>query len=272
MKRLLLGLLALLTLSVGLPATASPVEAASPTEESAFVSRINGLRSSLGLVPLQVDNELVTASRVWADQMAADDTLAHAPDITAGITAPWIKVGENVGVGGDVDSLFDAFVASPLHYANLVDPDFRYVGIGVTFANGKLWTTHRFMALADIPTTTTAPPTTTAPTTTAPTTVAPTTAPLPTTAPTTAVTTPPTTSPPTTTTTTSTTTNSTQLPEQGSDVSNPPPELLAFAPTYMDSQAALATVVSVDDTLDALRSVANLPNDLGQALWTVLVS
>ncbi len=268
MKRLLLGLLALLTLSVGLPATASPVAAASPTEEAAFVSRINGLRSSLGLVPLQVDNELVAASRVWADQMAAGDTLAHAPDITAGITAPWIKVGENVGVGGDVDSLFDAFVASPLHYANLVDPDFRYVGIGVTFANGKLWTTHRFMALADIPTTTTAPPTT----------LPPTTAPPPPTAPTTAVTTPPTTPPPTTTTTTTTTTtmptttNSTQLPEQGSAVPTPPPALLAFAPTRMDSHAALATVASVADTLDALRTPVTPPNNLGRALWTVLVS
>ncbi|MCP5026844.1 MAG: CAP domain-containing protein [Actinomycetia bacterium] len=261
MKRLILALVALLTLTIGLPVTSAA--AASPTEEAAFVSRINGLRSSLGLTPLVGDAELVGASRVWADQMASDDVLAHAPDITAGITAPWIKVGENVGVGGDVDSLFQAFVDSPLHYANLVDPDFRYVGVGVTFANGKLWTTHRFMALANIPTTTTAPPTTVAPTptTTPPTTVAPTTAAPTTTAPT------------TTTTTIPTTTNSTQLPDPaGSDVSNPPPEFLAFAPTRMDANAARATVASVDETLDALHGAANLPADLGRALWDVLVS
>lgn len=263
MKRLILAFVALLTLTIGLPVT--PVSAASPTEEAAFVSRINGLRSSLGLAPLEVDAELVAASRVWADQMASDDVLAHAPDITAGITAPWIKVGENVGVGGDVDSLFQAFVDSPLHYANLIDPDFRYVGVGVTFANGKLWTTHRFMALADIPTTTTTPPTTAAPTTTAPPTTVATTA-----APTTTAPQPP---PTTTTTTMATTTNSTQLPEpDGSDVSNPPPEFLAFAPTRMDANAARATVASVDETLDALHGAANLPADLGRALWSVLVS
>ena len=83
MKRLILAFIALLTLTVGLPVT--PVSAASPTEEAAFVSRINGLRSSIGLVPLEIDAELVAASRVWADQMASDDVLAHAPDITAGI-------------------------------------------------------------------------------------------------------------------------------------------------------------------------------------------
>ncbi len=66
-----------------------------------------------------------------------------------------MDVGENVGVGGDVGALVDACVASPLHDANLVHPDIRDVAIGVTVANRNLGPTHRVMALAASPTTTT---------------------------------------------------------------------------------------------------------------------
>ena len=133
MKRLILAFIALLTLTVGLPVT--PVSAASPTEEDAFVSRINGLRSSIGLVPLEVDAELVAASRVWADQMASDDVLAHAPDITAGITAPWIKVGENVGVGGDVDTAVGVIVGTGSAVGAIVGASFT---VGSIVGNGRM--------------------------------------------------------------------------------------------------------------------------------------
>ncbi len=67
---------------------------------------------------------------------------------------------------GQIQELFDAFVASPAHLQNLVDPQFRYVGVGVVYdQSGQMWTTHRFMALGDTPaaTTTTRPATTSAP-------------------------------------------------------------------------------------------------------------
>ena len=41
-----------------------------------------------------------------------------------------------------------AFINSPAHYANLVDPAWTHVGVGVTFAaDGRMYTTHNFMAL-----------------------------------------------------------------------------------------------------------------------------
>ena len=58
-------------------------------------------------------------------------------------------MGENVGVGYDVSGLMQAFINSPAHYANLVDPAWTHVGVGVTFAaDGRMYTTHNFMALS----------------------------------------------------------------------------------------------------------------------------
>lgn len=173
-RSLLTALLATLLLVVGSVA-ASPAGAGTAQDEQLFVQMINQTRAAAGLPPLTVHSELTQASRSWASSMATNDTLAHAPDISAGISAPWIVLGENVGVHDvqNVQQLHDAFVASPAHYKNIVDPRFRYIGVGVVVTGeGKMWTTHRFMATAE-PTVATTPPTTAPPTTAAPATTAP---------------------------------------------------------------------------------------------------
>ena len=165
-----------------------------PQNQTQFVTLINALRTSRGLAPMTVDQTLVDGAHSWTLQMVADGSISHAPDLSVGVTANWAKLGENVGVGGDVQRLHDAFVASPGHLANLVDPAFTHIGVSVIRDGNKIFTTHRFMALRDsqprvTPTTTpptTAPPTTAPPTTAPPTTLAPTTtAPPATAAPTT---------------------------------------------------------------------------------------
>lgn len=120
-------------------------------DESRFVNKINEVRASEGLAPLSLDAELTAQARIWAEQLRADDNLSHANDLSIGVTANWTKLGENVGVGPEdqLDALFEAFVASPDHYANLMDPDFRFVGVGVVYDDeGRMWTAHRFMAIA----------------------------------------------------------------------------------------------------------------------------
>ncbi len=157
---------------------AAPADAGTAADEQRFVQLINRTRAGAGLPPLAVHSELRGQARSWAASMAGTGQLAHAPDISVGISAPWTVLGENVGVHGiqDVQQLYAAFVASPSHYANIVDARYGYVGVGVVVTeDGELWTTHRFMATADAPTTTS--PTTAPPTTAPPTTVAPTTPP-----------------------------------------------------------------------------------------------
>ncbi len=156
-RRLLVVVALLLTVA---PRGASATET---DDEAQFVALINELRSSKGLPSVEVHQELVGPSRDWARQMAAVGSLAHAPDLSVGVTVYWIKLGENVGVApiNSTQQLFDAFVASPAHYQNLVDPTFRYVGVGVvTDQQGRMWTTHRFMALGESATTSPPTPTT----------------------------------------------------------------------------------------------------------------
>lgn len=150
---LALRVLSLICASTLLVAFGAAPEAAVDSEQDAayFVERINELRTELGLVPLESDPELVAEANEWTRVMAASDELAHSSDITAGISAPWILLGENVGVHQvhELDQLFQAFVDSPPHYNNLVEPRYRYIGIGVVNTpEGTIWTTQRFMAVA----------------------------------------------------------------------------------------------------------------------------
>ncbi len=156
-RSIIIALLVLLGGSAGVDAAvgstidSSAARRSEVGDEQLFVSKINELRTGLGLEPLTVSPTLVPLARDWAAQLRAKGALAHAEDLSVGVTEDWSRLGENVGVGpaDQVQALFDAFVASPAHYANLVKPDYRYLGVGVVYGeDGRIWTTHRFMALA----------------------------------------------------------------------------------------------------------------------------
>lgn len=154
--RKLLVVLGMGVLSAVLPLAIAVAPARAATDpraaESAFVAKINALRAAKGLGALQVDGELTAIARRWASQMAAAGDISHNPDFSKWVTADWAKLGENVGMGPDVRSLHDAFVASPTHYRNLVDGDFTLVGVGVVVASdGTLFTAHQFERLAGTP-------------------------------------------------------------------------------------------------------------------------
>jgi hypothetical protein len=161
---------------------AAPAMAADASTEAAFVAAINDLRASRGLHLLQVSGPLTGVARAWTDHMAAAGSISHNPSLSSQVGGGWTKLGENVGVGYDVPGLMQAFVGSPAHLANLVDPTWTHVGVGVTTSgDGRLFTTHNFMAATG-----SAPPPPPPPAPSPPTTAAPA---------------PPTTVPPTTTTT-----------------------------------------------------------------------
>jgi uncharacterized protein YkwD len=203
------------TLAVTVVALAwvSPAGAAEEAAESQFVSLTNGARSGAGLRGLGVDGELLGIARRWSAHMAANNQLAHNPNLSREVTQDWAKLGENVGVGDNPQQIHDAFMNSPAHRANILDGAFTRVGIGVARGgDGRMWVTEVFMRLRSDDSGGgggTPPPTTAAP------------APRPTAAPTTArprpprptpTTAPPPPPPPPTTTSTSTTTTTAPPP------------------------------------------------------------
>jgi uncharacterized protein YkwD len=138
-RRFLVVLLLLVLAPEPAGASAGPV-----SSEKAFVTRINALRAGRQLPALRVDAGLRRKARRWAGQMAAKRRIWHST-LSDGVTADWQKLGENVGRGPSVGPLHNAFVNSPLHYANLVDPAFRYIGVGVVTVGGTSFVSEVFM-------------------------------------------------------------------------------------------------------------------------------
>lgn len=163
---------ALVTTSIGLSASADA------GQNSQFLSLINSTRAANGLGPLSVDGGLAShASKHTAEMIAANDLYhSSSAELAAAGGSGWEKLAENVGRGGSVSSLHDAFMASAGHKKNILG-DFNWVGIGTgTAADGRLYVTVVFMkkgAAAPPPTTTTtAPPATTTTAGSSPTTAA----------------------------------------------------------------------------------------------------
>ena len=168
---------------VAMSLVSTPVAVAQSTSrdfasEAGFLSSINSQRAAGGLSPLTLSGPMTTAADGWARQMSQGSFLAHATDIVTGSPVNWTKVGENVGRGQSVNSLTAAFMASPGHRANIMDPSFTHVGIAVYThpTDGRIYTTHRFAAVpqATIAAPTPTPEPTAAPEPTAEPTVAPT--------------------------------------------------------------------------------------------------
>ena len=139
LSSLLVAVLAALTcLSVTLPAAhAGP-------GESEFTSRANAERSSRGIRTYAVRSDLVAVARRHAARMAAKGSIYHNPNL-AGEVSGWQAVGENVGMGGDVASIHQAFMNSSGHRANILDRGFTEVGMGTaTDSQGRLYVTQVF--------------------------------------------------------------------------------------------------------------------------------
>jgi Cysteine-rich secretory protein family len=147
------ALLAALGVALARPAGAS-------TAESAFVSRINTTRAAAGLPALRVSSDLTSYARSHSAAMMRAGTLYHTS--TFSMICCWRSIAENIGSGSSVSSISSAFMASPTHRGNILDPSMRQVGVGVAVAaNGMLWVTEVFRQPSGVVTTTTTTPTTT---------------------------------------------------------------------------------------------------------------
>ncbi len=146
MKKLWAPVVAVCIVLSGATVLASPAAADTGSDEMAFVHKLNELRASHGLPALGTKGELFDMARAWSGRMAAAGGISHNPDMAAQAPANWARIGENVGVGPDVQSLHNAFVASPLHFKNMIDPGFDWVGVGVVYGTaGIIYVTVNFM-------------------------------------------------------------------------------------------------------------------------------
>ena len=111
--------------------------------EVEVVSAINADRVAAGLPALTLVGDLSVVARQHSARMADAESLHHNPDLADDIER-WERVGENVGRSPSVDAVHAAFLASPSHEANILDPGFTEVGIAVDERDGTLWVTQLF--------------------------------------------------------------------------------------------------------------------------------
>src|SRR5581483_7265875 len=117
--------------------------------EQAFAAALNRVRTAHGLPRLQIEPALVDSARAHSNEMVATGTFEHGAAwwrrlVGAGATGT--HVGENLGwcavsvcPGGAPATLVAEWLASPDHRANILDPRFSHVGIGIAVGPFRGW-------------------------------------------------------------------------------------------------------------------------------------
>jgi uncharacterized protein YkwD len=105
-------------------------------------SLINQTRGSFNRVGLRLNSRLNLVAQRHSARMAKLNRLHHNPNLVSNVgDMPWKILGENVGVGGTVQTLHTAFMNSPSHRSNILRSSYRQVGIGVLVSKGRTWVT-----------------------------------------------------------------------------------------------------------------------------------
>lgn len=108
---------------------------------------VNKARATAHLPALMPNLEIGWKAQLWSEHMAATGRLEHSR-LQDGVTAKWVRLGENVGVGPTIKGVHDAFMASPGHKANILDKSFQYFGVGVAHdTKGMVWTSQVYMQM-----------------------------------------------------------------------------------------------------------------------------
>jgi uncharacterized protein YkwD len=137
-------------------ATASdPSQATMSPLEQAVVDLTNQARAQNGLPPLQVNGALVEMAQLQSNNMAQLNEMAH---VLPGVAEPTIQsraaaagynytwLGENIAFNyPDAASVVNAWMNSPEHRANILNPNFTDIGVGFAWNSlGQAYATEDF--------------------------------------------------------------------------------------------------------------------------------
>ncbi|MEV0850328.1 CAP domain-containing protein [Streptomyces sp. NPDC049954] len=134
--------------SAGVPAPLSGDEAAAA---AAVLSLVNQERASAGCSPVRADAPLASLAGGFSRDMAARGFFDHTdPDGDS----PWDRAdqagvsnlgGENIARGqADAAAVMESWMNSPGHRANILNCDYKTLGVGVHFGSGGPWWTQDF--------------------------------------------------------------------------------------------------------------------------------
>ena len=125
-----------------------PAVTALTADEQLMVDMINQERLAAGINPVKADLRLTAVGRAKANDMKVNNYFDHTSPTygspwammqQVGITVRW--AGENISGNKSVSSSMAALMQSPGHKANILDPRFTDVGVGIAYgsAYGNLY-------------------------------------------------------------------------------------------------------------------------------------
>ncbi|MFF9144646.1 CAP domain-containing protein [Streptomyces sp. NPDC014861] len=112
------------------------------------ISLVNAERAKAGCGPLTANATLARAAQGHSADMAARDYFDHTNPDGDGpgerVTAagyPWSTYGENIAMGQTTaEQVMEGWMNSPGHRANILNCDFKEIGVGVHTDGGPYWT------------------------------------------------------------------------------------------------------------------------------------
>lgn len=141
------------------PPTATPPTTPVVTDETAaelqIVAAVNVVRQMNGLAPLVLNEQLVQMAHLQANQMAQFQDMSHdlpqAPyptlqDRANAVGYQFFTLGENIAYNfPDTGSVMLAWMNSPGHRANILDPSYTQIGVGIAYdVNGSPYYAQEF--------------------------------------------------------------------------------------------------------------------------------
>jgi uncharacterized protein YkwD len=90
---------------------------------------VNDERAAAGLTPLSPSPHVYAKAQAWAEELAGTGKLSHSR-LADTMPEGYLKIGENVGRGPGIGDIHTAFMASPGHRVNVLDPEYNWIGTG----------------------------------------------------------------------------------------------------------------------------------------------
>lgn len=122
-----------------------------PQIERQIFELANQERAKAGIPPLKWNNNLAIAARLHANEMAKRNELSHQFKTEADVSARLADQGarfdaaaENIGLADAAEELHLGWMHSPPHRANLLNPRYDQVGVGIARAGDRLYATQDF--------------------------------------------------------------------------------------------------------------------------------
>lgn len=115
-------------------------------QAACFTESINDARAAAHAAPLSTDPLLTAVADTHAGMLAAAGRIFHNTALGSMVPSNWRSFGENVGMGSSCAVIAEAFLHSSEHRANILDPSFTEVGVGVTVGHdGTVYVTEDFL-------------------------------------------------------------------------------------------------------------------------------